>query len=797
MFRWAGRMFRREWRQQVLVLCLLTAAVAASVVFATLATNAVPGPTAEFGGANASVRVDGTDPALAAATIAAVQDRFNSVDVIAHRAILVPGTLQHLDVRDSDPNGTYTATVLDLRHGRSPQRAGEVALTDGAANVLDVGIGSDITVDDITWTVVGTVENPKDLSDEFALVAPGTLPSPDSYRLLVDDHDRVPAPPGGSGDTSTPQFGLEVMGSEDTAVAALVLTASTLAMTLVGLIAASGFAVVAQRRQRQLGLLSAIGATTRHVRMAVVSNGVILGVIAAVLGTAAGVGGWLLAAPAVEIAANHRVDRFHLPWVLIAVLALLAIVVATLAAWWPARAASRIPVMTALSGRPPRSRAVRRSLVATAVLIAGGVTGVALSHPTSAHVQPLLLVAGIVGIVIGTVFAAPAAIRVLGALAHRLPFAPRLACRDLARSQARSAAALAAITLALGIAVSVIVIASTNEYSVDEGNLSTHQLLIRVGDPHTDLQPDLTAAEVDQLDARAATVVAALGGDGSSVALDVAFNPSNLDPSMREPISLGARIDDHSIRWIAYPYVQTPELLALYDVDPASIGPSTEVLTQRTDPMVLLDIQKRDGPDAAKARTQAAALPTYSSAPNAIITTATMEQHGWITARAGWIVESPGALTVEQIRAARGAAAVAGLAIEVRSTQDGISQLRWDSTLVGVLLALAIVTMTVGLIRGESRQDLTTLTATGASPRTRRALAASTAIALSVLGILLGTVGAYIALVAAFHSELDSLVPVPFPQLLTLALGLPLLSAIGGWLMARREPATFSRRVLD
>ncbi len=107
------------------------------------------------------------------------------------------------------------------------------------------------------------------------------------------------------------------------------LTASTLAMTLVGLIAASGFAVMAQRRQRQLGLLSAIGATTRHVRMAVVSNGLILGVIAAVLGTAAGVGGWLLAAPAVEVAANHRIDRFDLPWALIAVLASLAIVVAT------------------------------------------------------------------------------------------------------------------------------------------------------------------------------------------------------------------------------------------------------------------------------------------------------------------------------------------------------------------------------------------------------------------------------------------------------------------------------------
>ncbi len=410
--------------------------------------------------------------------------------------------------------------------------------------------------------------------------------------------------------------------------------------------------------------------------------------------------------------------------------------------------------------------------------------------------QPLLLVAGIVGIVIGTVFAAPAAIRVLGSLARRLPFAPRLALRDLARSQARSAAALAAITLGLGIAVSVIVIASTNEYAADEGNLSTHQLLLRVGDPQT-LTPDLTAAEVDQLDARAATVIAALGGDVTSVPLDVAFNPDVVDPSVREPISLGIAVDENSIRFVTFPYVETPRLLALYGIDPASIDPSAEVLTSRTEPLVLLDIQQRGRPELSPARTQTVPLPTYSSAPSALVTIAAMEQHGWVTARAGWIVESPKALTAEQIRAARAAAAQEGLAIEVRSTQDAISQLRWDSTLVGILVALAIVTMTVGLIRGEHRQDLVTLTATGASPRTRRALVASTAVALAVLGVLLGTVGAYIALMAAYRSELETLTPVPFRQLLTLAIGLPLLAGIGGWLLGGREPATFSRRVLD
>ncbi len=32
----------------------------------------------------------------------------------------------------------------------------------------------------------------------------------------------------------------------------------------------------------------------------------------------------------------------------------LAVITAVIAAWWPARAAARVPVIAALSGRPPR-----------------------------------------------------------------------------------------------------------------------------------------------------------------------------------------------------------------------------------------------------------------------------------------------------------------------------------------------------------------------------------------------------------------------------------------------------------
>ncbi len=132
-----------------------------------------------------------------------------------------------------------------------------------------------------------------------------------------------------------------------------------------------------------------------------------------------------------------------------------------------------------------------------------------------------------------------------------------------------------------------------------------------------------------------------------------------------------------------------------------------------------------------------------------------------MTARAGWLIESATPLSTKQIGTARATAAAAGLTIEVRDSSDGANTLRTVATVVGALLALAIVAMTIGLIRSESAGDLRTLTATGAGPRTRRTLTASTAGALAFLGVVLGAGGAYIALLAGYHTDLSKLAAPP------------------------------------
>jgi putative ABC transport system permease protein len=112
-------------------------------------------------------------------------------------------------------------------------------------------------------------------------------------------------------------------------------------------------------------------------------------------------------------------------------------------------------------------------------------------------------------------------------------------------------------------------------------------------------------------------------------------------------------------------------------------------------------------------------------------------------------------------------------------------------------VALAVLAMTVGLIRRETARDLRTLTATGASSATRRTLTGVTAGALALLGALLGTVGAYLALLAWYRSQLHLLSHPPVVDLGVIIVGLPLAAIVGGWLLAGREPLAIARQPLE
>jgi putative ABC transport system permease protein len=822
--RWVWRMFRREWRQQVLVLTMLTVAVAGAIGCATAAYNLAPVPAnAELGTASFSLLFDDPDPDVLRRTLARGERWFDAVDAIGHRAVPIPGSDDTVDHRAQDPDGPYGSPMLDLRDGRYPATNEEVAVTDWVAETFDADIGASLAIDGTARTVVGVVENPSDLDDEFALLDPSAIGSSESLTMLVDTSEEraVSFLPGPDGDgTEAPaNVGLTERAEvpEDVLAALMVLVVATVALFLVSLVAAASFVVVAQRRLRQLGMLAAIGATEKHVRLVMVATGAVAGAVAAVLGTILGVAGWVVLAPRVEEAAGYRIDAFDVPWWLVLAGMLLAVVTAAGAAWWPARTMARIPPVLALSGRPPRPLPIHRSAALAGAFIVGGVACLSLAgdvvdttgESEMIWTNALLVVAGTLAVIVGVLLVSPLAIRLLARAAARLPVAVRLALRDLGRHQARSGAALAAISLALGIPVAIVVTAAAAEHSADTGNLSDRQLLVeaeRDPGPKPTFLPD--ADELAGLQGGVDRLAASLD-DPTVIALDVPVDPNApVDPDEgRLPVDVVEPVSDGN-RYVSPLYVAAPALLDLYGVDLDAVDPDTEFLTVETGELAVFapDAERDDRSEAERDdRSEAEILtntqtltPTYSSIPGSFVTLDALRRRGWeVTPSGSWLVESSEPLTSVELATARDVAAGAGLTIESRDQQAGLRALRSGATAVGMLLALGILAMTVGLIRSESASDVRTLTATGASGATRRTLTAATAGGLAVLGVALGTACAYLTLVAGFRGDIGDLTPVPVTHLAMIAAGTPLAAAAAGWLLAGREPRVIARQLIE
>jgi putative ABC transport system permease protein len=617
VIRWGWRLFRREWRQQLLVTALLVLAVTAATIGISAAHSLIPlGQTARLGDANQMFVFDGLEPDAARTQVAAIEERFGTIDVIGRWYVPIPGAADTVEFRAQDPEGAYGARMLALLDGRHPTGAGEVAVTDAVATTFDLDVGSRFTLDGRDWTVVGLVENPADLRDEFALVAPQHADPAQTLHVLV----RGPAQP----DVSLPEGGFdwEIAGQtleeQQIVAASAALAAAAVAMVLVSLVATAGFVVIAQRRRRQLGMLAAMGATRKHLRLVTLANGAAVGATAAVVGTVLALAAWIVAAPTLEAAIEARIDELDvLPWWLIASSMLLAVVAATAAAWWPARSVARLPIALALSGQPPRPRPARRSAALAGGLIVAGVVCLLAAGQTNA----LLTGAGTVATVIGILLVSPLTIRALAAGAVRLPVAVRLALRDLARYHTRSGAALAAITLGLGIAATVIVTTTATERTADSGNLSPDQILVTVeGSRIRELVTVRTAAQVEVLRAHVNRMAAPLD-DPAVIGLQMAVDPTE-EPNAgdrgntwRHAILVG---DGPQTANPGPLFVATPQLLELYGIDPDAIDPDTDVLTVRTgevglrfgiDEQVVANIERLD-------------LPAYTMAPTSLITPA-------------------------------------------------------------------------------------------------------------------------------------------------------------------------------
>jgi putative ABC transport system permease protein len=819
VIRWAWRLFRREWRQQILILALLMVAVAATIWGAGVATNTPPSnPSAgTFGTASALVALPGNDPHLAA-DIATITNKYGPADVIENQNIST-GLTEAVQLRAQDPHGPYGGPMLALTSGHYPTGPGQVALTSQVASIYNVGVGGVWHGDGRSWQVVGMVENPANLLDEFALVAPGQVTAPSQVTILLgpaavpQNQNQGPGPSNQQqnlpGLPKAATISYPTAASAGIPPATIVLVVAVLGLVFIGLVSVAGFTVMAQRRLRALGMLAALGATERNVRLVMVANGALIGVVGAVLGAIAGFAAWFAYVPSLQTNTGHVVNAANLPWWAIGVAIVLAIGTAIVAARRPARAVARIPVVAALSGRPAPPKAIHRSAVPGAILLATGVVALVFSGGWAGNSgsDALFLLVGLVTIIIGVSLLAPLCVAVLAAFAGpRMPVAVRIALRDLVRYRARSGAALAAVCFAVFLAVMISIVASIRFEKVLDWtgpNLTSNQLIVYTQETGPNAGPNapLTQSQLTALRANVDRYAASLHAQS--------VLPLETTGATLYQVGTGNN------NWTGSVFVATPALLHQYGINPSQIASGTDILSMRPGlsgypNMIMMwgRYLNPNGPPPACTTgngcvahpqiQEISSLPSGTSAPNTVITTQAVQRYHLQENLDGWLIQTPQPLTAGQIDAARQIAVNAGVSVETKSGQLGLSQISDGATVLGLIIALGVLVMTVGLIRSETARDLRTLTATGAGSTTRRTITGATAGALGLLGAVLGTLAAAIAGVAWARSSLSvTFGDVPAVDLIALLVGLPVVAAIGGWLLAGRQPAVISRQPLE
>ncbi|MFE3069090.1 ABC transporter permease [Streptomyces sp. NPDC059247] len=419
------------------------------------------------------------------------------------------------DVRELKASDPMARGIMTLLEGRHPEKNDEVMATSRFLEVSGLKVGSTLSARnfDRVYRIVGSYEIPSSLKSTQVNALPGAflapykkasdkagMPGPGSATtylvsksggftwnmvkeinakgVVVASRAVLLDPPA---DSEVPIYQKEGWGNYNAGPAASaaelasLVTVVGLAMLEICLLAGPAFAVGARRSRRQLGLVGANGGARSHIRAIVLSGGLVIGVVAAVLGTSFAFILTLLLQPFLEDFMGQRFGSFDVRPLEILGIALLAVLTGVLAAIVPAITASRQTVLASLTGR----RGVRRgSRVLPLIGLGALLLGAAVALFGSLVSQQVALVAlGSALAELGVVAMTPALVGLFGRTGRWLPLSPRLALRDAVRNRGRTAPAVAAVLAAVAGTVAV----STYMASREAGNRAVYEAKLPYG----------------------------------------------------------------------------------------------------------------------------------------------------------------------------------------------------------------------------------------------------------------------------------------------------------------------------
>ncbi|MFC9972163.1 FtsX-like permease family protein [Spirillospora sp. NPDC127200] len=673
------------------------------------------------------------------------------------------GSLQ-AGVTETDARDPMLRGMFAVEEGRVPAAPDEIALGP-VFRERGFALGAPVRIDGkgTTKKLVGFVAMPRTPRERTALVAPGALPDQraDQPQWLLSagrpvtwsdvkefntegigvlSRAVVTDPPPGA-DTAAG-------GGKDSSSMAIVAMAVAMIVLEIVLLAGPAFAVGLRRQRRQLALVAAVGGDAPHLRAVVLASGVVIGGVAALLGTAGGVA----VAGIVTLAADGRGGEpfgpFEVPWLLLAATMLLGAGSGVLAALAPALQAARTDVVAALAGRRDRAPARRGWPIAGGVLIAAGM---ALSLVGVRMWKEFGAAFGAIAIIVGCVMIGPWVVGLAGRTARMLPLPLRLAVRDGARNRGRAAPAVAAIMAAVA-GITVLAIGSTSDFEQNRveyrAQLPEGSTLLRVQGVQ---EKSIRQAMARELPGVPAVPLRSLPGPNSACLSETPC-PAAMFPGAESgtAYNFGEDIADNVVGGAR----EAKALLGrdVPEVTGALAAGKVVLFGGKAPAGGVIDVDvsayESDRPKRLRTVTGVPAVAVRADAHvNALVPPRVAARFG-LPVRTEALVVDRADHKVTKDEQERLAERIAGLGDAPGEMADAVYVERGFTSsntmplllmaLAGGVLALGGSLIATGLSAADARPDLATLAAIGARPRTRRLLMMGQAGFVAVLGCWLG-----------------------------------------------------------
>ena len=706
-----------------------------------------------------------------------------------------------------------------LVEGRLPQADNEIAVSPAVLErQQNVKVGSTLTLrasedaSSTTVNIVGVVRPGADVTrydaedtpyifatgqaqaamglpdDPAVLYVTGKAGTSDKELLSSVTEALATAQPGAQAYTASEIVTMRAKSSDGAASRTITLLQiiAPVCVVVSGIVIATTFTTLMARQTRQIGLLRCVGATRRQVVGSVLRAALLTGLAGSVAGAVVGAA---IAVPVIRSGLIEEVESRHLTisWTSFALAVLVGTVVTLVSVLRPARQASRVSALVALTGQTAGHESLgRRRMAAAVVGTVVAVLGLGLIHGGVTWRVLEMIGTGAVVAVLGIILALPllvvGASRLVGSVCgqERRPIL-HLATRNLARNPGRAAATTASLLVAVAVAA-----AMSSGLSSVASSMQTYvgyhtPVDITVGELSAGQDPSSTVARIAAVDGVEGVVpvprleVTMTGGrqNNREETLTVsAVDNEKVSPVLRSREALEA-LDDRVLL-----------LDRTYD-----IADGTPVTLTGPAGSVDLTVRVKEGLDAAV--TPAVADRLVGNAPTASLL--------WVRADGDGSDRAP----VSAVREA-----VAGSGLSVGDSQEGrtnlTDQVRQVSIAIGAMLVFTLLIALSGLANTidvsvlERTREIGVLRATGTQRSEIRRLliteAVLTALLGGTIGILLGCGVGIAGAAALLTTDSASFLTVPVPWLALILVGILLMSAAVG-VLASLRPAESAGRI--